>query len=84
MIESVTAHRIGELIERKGLKRRAVAKAAGYSEMQLSAMLHGRRNIRDVDLLAIAKALDVGVAELFEGGDDHRCMKNRQAGSAQL
>lgn len=66
MIESVTAHRIGELIERKGLKRRAVAKAAGYSEMQLSAMLHGRRNIRDVDILAIAKALDVGVAELFE------------------
>lgn len=67
MIESVTARRIGELIERKGLKHRAVAKAAGYSEMQLSAMLHGRRNIRDVDILAIAKALDVGVAELFEG-----------------
>ncbi len=69
MIQSVTARRIGEIIERKGLKRRAVAKAAGYSETQLSAMLHGRKVIRDVEVLAIAKALDVPVGELFEGNE---------------
>ena len=66
MIQSVTAKRIAEIIEAKGLKRRAVAKAAGYSENQLRSMLHGRKIIRDVEVLAIAKALGVSIGELFE------------------
>lgn len=53
----------------EGLETTAVAKAAGYSETQLSAMLHGRKVIRDVEVLAIAKALDVPVGELFEGNE---------------
>ena len=66
MIQSITAKRIAEIIEAKGLKRRAVAKAAGYSENQLSSMLHGRKIIRDVEVLAIAKPQGVSVGELFE------------------
>ena len=33
----------------------------------LRTMLHGRKIIRDVEVLAIAKALGVPVGELFEG-----------------
>ncbi len=53
-------------INEKGLKQGAVAKKAGYSKQQLSAMLNGRKIIKPCDVLAISDALEVSVGELFE------------------
>lgn len=56
---------IAKTIKELGLKNNAVAEKAGYTDQQLSDMLNGRRIIKPCDVLAIADALGVGVAELF-------------------
>ena len=53
------------IIDEKGLKHRAVAKKAGMSDKQFSNLLCNRRTIRDADIIALAKALDVSPNELF-------------------
>ncbi len=53
------------IIADKGLKQRAVAAKAGFSEKQFSALMTGRRIIKDVDVMAIALALDATPNDLF-------------------
>ena len=62
---NITAAFIRKIICDKGLKHKAVAGKAGYSEQQFSDMLHGRKNIQDIDVLRIANALNVTPNELF-------------------
>lgn len=65
MIKSTIAENAKRIINEKGLKNRAVAARAGFSEKQFSALLNQRRVIRDVDVIAIANALDVTPNDLF-------------------
>ena len=65
MIASVIAENTKRIIAEKGLKNRAVAARAGFSEKQFSALLNHRRVIKDVDVVAIASALEVTPNELF-------------------
>lgn len=67
-MNSIVAPNIKEIIEDRCLKQIAVAKKAGYSKQQFSAMMNGRKIIKDIDILRIATALDVDVNELFKKG----------------
>lgn len=65
MIQSAIAENTKRIIECKGLKQKAVAKRAGLSIQQLSALLNHRKVIKDVDVIALANALDVTPNDLF-------------------
>ena len=65
MVQNVIAENIRKIIDEKGLKHRAVAARAGFSDKQFSAILNRRRVIKDVDVAAIANALEVTPNELF-------------------
>ena len=56
---------VRRIIRDRGLKHRAVASRAGFSEQQFSSILNRRRVIKDIDVIAIAKALDVTPNDLF-------------------
>lgn len=70
MQESVVAQNTRRIIARQGVKNRAIAKRAGYSEQQFSAMLNSRRIIKDCDVAAIANALGVTPNDLFKDVSD--------------
>lgn len=57
---------INQIIHSKGLKQGVVAIRAGFSSQQFSDMLNGRRIIKPCDALAIAKALNVEISEIYE------------------
>lgn len=63
---SYVAENTRRIINERGLKNNAIAKKAGFSEKQFSAILTHRRVIKDVDVIAIANALEVTPNELFE------------------
>lgn len=65
MVTTSIAENTKRIIARKGLKHRAVAEKAGFSEKQFSAILCRRRIVKDVDVVAIANALEVTPNELF-------------------
>jgi len=54
---SLIAANTKRIIADKGLKQRAVAAKAGFSEKQFSALMTGRKIIKDTDVMAIAVAL---------------------------
>ena len=62
---SLIAENTKRIIADKGLKQRAVAAKAGFSEKQFSALMTGRRIIKDTDVMAIAIALDTTPNDLF-------------------
>lgn len=62
---SIIATNTKRIIANKGLKQRVVAAKAGFSEKQFSALMTGRRIIKDVDVMAIAIALDATPNDLF-------------------
>lgn len=62
---SVVPENVSRIIESRGLKRNAVANAAGYTPQHLSYMLNGRKIIKPCDILAISEALGVSVSDLF-------------------
>lgn len=65
MIRSVIAENTRRIISAKGLKQRSVAEKAGFSEKQFSALMTGRKVIKDIDVIAIANALDATPNDLF-------------------
>jgi transcriptional regulator with XRE-family HTH domain len=69
-LNSIVAPNVKGIIKDRCLKQSAVAKKAGYSEQQFSAMMNGRKVIKDIDILRIATALSVDANELFKKGDD--------------
>ena len=62
---SLIAANTKRIIADKGLKQRVVAAKAGFSEKQFSALMTGRRIIKDIDVMAIAIALDTTPNDLF-------------------
>ena len=69
-MNDIVAPNAKEIIKNRCLKQSAVARKAGYSEQQFSAMMTGRKVIKDIDILRITTALNVDVNELFKKGDD--------------
>lgn len=71
MCENCVANNMRRIMRERGLKHRAVAERAGFSEQQFSAMLNGRRLIKDCDVAVLAKTLNVTANDLFEGCYDN-------------
>lgn len=69
MSKSCIVENARRIIARKGLKNKAVAARAGFSEKQFSALLNHRRIIKDTDVVALASALEVTPNELFGAAD---------------
>ena len=67
MDKNCVANNVRRIMHDRGLKHRAVAARAGFSEQQFSAMLNNRRLIKDRDVVALAKSLNVTANDLFEG-----------------
>lgn len=65
MNKSIVAENTKRIIREKGLKHRAVAAWAGIPEKQFSALLNGRKVVKDTDVVAIANALCVTPNDLF-------------------
>lgn len=61
----VVADNIRKIIEDRGLKQKAVAEKAGYTEQQFSNLLCGRKTIETEDVVKITKALDVLPNDLY-------------------
>lgn len=59
------ASNVIRIIDCSGLKKKAVAEKAGYSEQMLSDMLNGRKIIKIVDVERLRKALGVDANALF-------------------
>ena len=55
-----------KLIQKKGLKQKAVAEMAGYDPKKFSDMLNGRKIITADDVLPIANSLGVTANELLK------------------
>lgn len=62
---SVVPKNIERIIKEKGIKQYAVANKAGYTKQQFNDMLNGRKIIKAIDILAIAKALEVSPNDLY-------------------
>ncbi len=54
------------LIDKNGLKYSFVAKKAGYTDQNLSAMLNGRKLIKACDIPRSSYALGVSSDEIYE------------------
>ena len=65
-MNTIVAPNIKEIIRNRCLKQSAVAEKAGYTAQQFSAMLNGRKVIRDIDISRIASVLNVDANELFK------------------
>ena len=61
----MVAENVKRIIDEKGLKQKAVAFKAGYSEKKLSELLCGRATMREGDIKKLAIALNVTPNELF-------------------
>ena len=59
------ARNAARIIDERGLKRKNVARSAGYSEQMLSDMMNGRKIIRIADVTRLRNALGVTYNELF-------------------
>lgn len=66
MTVSIVAANTKRIIRERGLKQNKVAERANIPEKQFSALMCGRKIIRDTDVIAIATALDVSPNELFQ------------------
>lgn len=68
----VVAENTRKIINEKGLKQKAVAEKAGYTERVFSDLLCGRRRIETDDVIRITKALNVLPNELYGFSDDDK------------
>ena len=66
-MNNIVASNVKGIIKDRCLKQSAVAKKAGYSEQQFSAMLNGRKIIKPCDAVAIADVLGIEMNELYRG-----------------
>lgn len=64
-MKSAIAENTKDIIKNRGLKQCAVAERAGYPAHVFSNMMCGRKIITDMDVIAIASALDVSPNDLF-------------------
>ena len=66
MLNTIIAPNIKRIIKEKCLKQVAIAERAGYTPNAFSAMVSGRKMIKDTDVVRIANALEVDANELFK------------------
>lgn len=59
--------RVRSIREAKGLSQEHLAEIAGLHRTYVSSLERGQRNVGLDNILALAKALDVTPAELFQG-----------------
>ena len=64
--------KIRNLRERKGLSQESFAAKAGIDRSYMGSVERGERNVAALNLIRIAKALNVGVGELFAACDENR------------
>lgn len=69
-MNEIIAPNIKAIMAKRGRKQYEVAEKLGYTKYQFNLMLNGRKLIRDVDILNIAKHLDVDVNTLFGNGGE--------------
>ena len=69
-MNEIIAPNIKRVIEEKCLKQASIAKQAGYTVQQFSAMVNGRKLVKDTDIDKIATALNVDTNELFKKEGD--------------
>ena len=69
-LNSIVALNVKKIIKDRCLKQSAVAQKAGYSNQQFSAMMNGRKIIKDTDIMRIATVLSVDANELFKKEGD--------------
>lgn len=62
---SVVANNTRAFLQNLGLKQKAVAKKAGYTENQFSALLCGRKKMCSEDVIKIANALGITPNDLY-------------------
>lgn len=74
-MESIITDNVKRIIKERGLKQRFISEKAGYNEKIFSSMLNKRKKITDVDVLAIANALEVEPNALFETNKANQCDK---------
>ena len=65
MYQSIVAKNVKAVINEKCLNQGAIAAKAGYNGKTFSNMMNGRKIITDVDVMNIAKVLEVTPNELF-------------------
>lgn len=65
-LNSIVAPNVKRIIRERCLKQAAIAEKAGYTPNAFSAMMSGRKMIKDTDVVRIANALDVDANELFK------------------
>jgi plasmid maintenance system antidote protein VapI len=56
---------VEQIIRDNGLKKRAVAEKAGFTQNEFSAMLHGRKLILAEHVIALCKALNKTPNDLY-------------------
>lgn len=61
----VVATNIRKIINTRGLKQKAIAEKAGYTDQQFSNLLCGRKKFETADIMKICKALEVMPNELY-------------------
>ena len=61
---------IGKLINEKGFSSKHIAIEAGFTAQEFTDMLTGRKAIRAVNLVPIARALGVSVQDIYDAGMD--------------
>lgn len=64
-INEIVVQNIKRIIKQKCLKQSEIAKKAGYTPNQFSAMMNNRKVVKDTDILNILEVLDVEANELF-------------------
>lgn len=61
----IVANNIRKILDDRGLKQKAIAEKAGYSEKQFSNLLCERKKMNPEDILKIAKVLEVTPNDLY-------------------
>lgn len=69
-MNSIVAPNVKRIIREQCLKQAAIAEKAGYKVNAFSAMMNGRKVIKDTDIVRIANALKVDANELFKKSED--------------
>jgi len=61
----IVAENVRKILDTRGLKQKAVAEKAGYTEQQFSNLLCGRKRIETEDIMRLCQALNVLPNELY-------------------
>lgn len=70
-------HRIRQLRLHRKLSQEALADEAGLDRSYIGGVERGERNVSLVNIAKIARALDVAIAELFNGEMRRQARKRR-------